>query len=144
MTIFDHPGLPIDRVARRVTGRGEHWEPTYTRNAPCIGDESRMPMLGPPEECDPRPVWMPDYAGERRGRVVAFCYYHRRKGKAHVWVCRCDCGNFVFRRFPRWLKSNGMDCCPTCDEAHFAVHGVYLAKLERPTSDSSSSSGVSD
>lgn len=111
------PLIPIDRVARRVFGDGEHWEPPMTRNA-----QPFVRTWDNPPECNPLPSHAHDYSGIRRGRMVAFRYFESQK-----WLCRCDCGAYEIRRIKKWVDHfNAYDACARCDEKHFVTTGRYL------------------
>lgn len=129
MTIFEQllPAAPIDRVARRVTGKGQHWEPRFTRNA----GGAQLPKDAPPA-AEQMPQNMADIAGLRRGRMVAVQYQGRSAKKRHLWLMRCDCGMYETRQSEKWAASEGVDCCQRCDEAHHVKTGRYLAQL-RPS-----------
>ena len=124
-TFFETPPplTPVDRVARRVTAKGEHWEPMMTRN----WRECPKTMENPPAEYDPRPIKAPDITGVRRGRMTAVRHYKTAHADKGLWLVRCDCGLYEFRRWKKWLNHfNALDACSRCDEAHFVRTGEYL------------------
>jgi len=104
----DDPHLrePVDRVARRVVGGGDHH---YFANR---SDEICSPV---PLEIRPVPVYcgMPDLTGTKFGRLtvvgLATVVYStgrwtsdpldraRQKGGAK-WLCRCECGMYTLRK----------------------------------------------
>lgn len=117
------PLAPVDRVARRVTSEGEHWEPTLTRNA----RGAPKTMDTPPAEYDALPWNYPDITGVRRGRMTAVRHYKRASSGKGLWLVQCDCGAYEFRRWQKWLNHfAAMDACARCDEAHFVRTGSYL------------------
>ncbi len=70
----------------------------------------RLPNLSP------RPENAADHTGKRRGRMTAIAWCRpSRSGKGTVWVCRCDCGLFEYRRPGTWAsKPFPEDRCRTC------------------------------
>lgn len=95
-------GAPIDRVARRVAGEGEHWKPLAKR---AMSDCSDVPI-----ETQPLPrTDMTDLSGEKIGRLKVVGYWGFRVGscgsKERIWVTRCDCGYYTKRR-QKFLQSS--------------------------------------
>lgn len=110
--LIQHHGRPVSRNTALVAfGRGEHFDPTFTGERP-----RRRNTL----DNMPRPARLPegcfDFSGTRRGRMIAIAYHHQSLNKKYaVWVCRCDCGKYEFRRPARWLrKAEPNDMCDEC------------------------------
>lgn len=97
VSVRDNELLPVDRIAARVTGKGDNWTPETMAFA--VEWEER-PSLKP---C---PSNLKDLTGSRRGRVEIVGYFGSqslRKCK-HKWVGRCDCGKFVLRNDVSWQR----------------------------------------
>lgn len=103
--------VPLDRMAARVVGRGEHWAPDMKLS----GD-----VWGAPPKCKPVPPRIDDITGTRRGRMVIFGYWGARPkggGHDHKWVARCDCGRYEVRvgsRFVKGVRQRTGDACQYC------------------------------
>lgn len=67
----------------------------------------------------PRPEHAADHTGKRRGQMTAIAWSRpSRSGKGTVWLCRCDCGLFEYRRPGTWAsKPFPDDLCDTCQRA---------------------------
>ncbi|CAM3371237.1 hypothetical protein BZK31_18530 [Pseudomonas floridensis] len=67
-------------------------------------------------QLQPRPGHATDHTGKRRGKLTAIAWCRSsRSGKGAVWVCRCDCGVFEYRRPGTWAsKSSPDDMCDGC------------------------------
>ena len=105
-TLIELGGVPIDRVAWRVIGPGEHYErPAKLRqlcfdNAPPIVSVER-------NHNDAKEERTKTLFGIRFGRLTVIGYWGRRAqhGKRNgrrglvdqLWVCRCLCGLFTIR-----------------------------------------------
>lgn len=70
-------------------------------------------------DLSPRPDSAVDYTGRRRGKMTAFAWCRRsHSGKATVWLCRCDCGLFEYRRPGTWAaRPFPDDMCRACLQA---------------------------
>ncbi|GAB7527789.1 hypothetical protein PS3A_01950 [Pseudomonas sp. 3A(2025)] len=64
----------------------------------------------------PRPENVADHTGKRRGKMIAIAWYRpSRTGKGTVWLCRCECGLFEYRRPGTWeSKPHPDDMCDAC------------------------------
>ncbi|MEE4747322.1 hypothetical protein V2K65_10265 [Pseudomonas alliivorans] len=67
-------------------------------------------------QLQPRPEHATDHTGKRRGKLTAIAWCRSsRSGKGAVWVCRCDCGLFEYRRPGTWAsRVSPDDMCDTC------------------------------
>ncbi|GAB7528606.1 hypothetical protein PS3A_10150 [Pseudomonas sp. 3A(2025)] len=67
----------------------------------------------------PRPEHAADHTGKRRGQMTAIAWSRpSRSGKGTVWLCRCDCGLFEYRRPGTWVsKPFPDDLCHMCQRA---------------------------
>lgn len=109
--------IPIDKQARRVTGKGYHYEPMRrpTQNET---------WSAPPKPEKPRPFAATDYTGFRRGYMTAMYWYKSNKTYGSQWVCRCDCGNYELRRIKSWWSNKTMsDSCVICYVTYCKTHG---------------------
>lgn len=124
--LLTHPA-PVDRQAARVGFfRGEHFDVEFTRQRP----KRRVTMMAPPLR-PPRPMSAVDYTGLRRGRVAAvFWFRQTADGEGSVWVVRCDCGAYEFRKKPgRWRKQpNPLDMCEICEREREMLRGPSSKK----------------
>ncbi len=51
----------------------------------------------------PRPAQATDYTGRQRGKMTAIAWYRAsRSGKGTLWLCRCECGRYEYRRPGTW------------------------------------------
>ncbi|MCO8169347.1 hypothetical protein NJC40_16395 [Pseudomonas sp. 21LCFQ02] len=64
----------------------------------------------------PRPLNAADHTGKRRGTMTAIAWYRAsRSGKGTLWLCRCDCGLYEYRRPGTWgTKRFPDDQCQVC------------------------------
>lgn len=64
----------------------------------------------------PRPAHATDHTGERRGKMTAIAWCRSsRSGKGTVWLCRCSCGRYEYRRPGRWQsRPFPDDQCDVC------------------------------
>ena len=96
-TLTELGGIPIDRMAWRVLGRGEHYERP---------DRLRMLCF---DKCPPKSdrrhggkVDTDDLSRRRVGQLTVIAYWGQRKGadgrRGQLWICRCLCGLFTIRR----------------------------------------------
>lgn len=94
-------GAPIDRVARRVAGEGEHWDPLRKMgSATRIFSETPLPVFRyeVPTTCPNAG----DLTGFSVGRLKVIGYGGSSGGAN--WVVRCSCGNYEHRK-RKFLKS---------------------------------------
>lgn len=94
-------GIPIDRVAWRVVGKGEHYERPDRLRMMCFDKAPPMRDRG----VGPRGVMTQDLSGMRTGHLTVVGYWGRtekkytrsgvRGGGYHYWVCMCLCGLFT-------------------------------------------------
>lgn len=131
---FPTHSLPINRMAAKVAFySGEHFDPTFSEN------HHPITMETPPKR-RPLPTEANDYTGLRHGRMTAFQYFRpSRKNRAvrAVWVARCDCGRYEFRRPGRWIKHPSPefdpDRCEYCRRTDTIVrNGGKSADQTRP------------
>ena len=126
--IVHHP-KPVDGTAARVGFfRGEHFDVEFTEDRP----KRRLTMDMPPR-CAALPALAFDFSGWRRGRMIAFRFFRlHRNGKSAIWVARCDCGRFEFRRPYKWLKHpNDLDMCEVCEREREVLSGYRFGSGER-------------
>lgn len=69
-----------------------------------------------PPDLSPRPPNAADHTGKRRGKMTAIAWCRpSRSGKGTVWLCRCDCGLYEYRRPGTWgSKRFADDQCQVC------------------------------
>lgn len=67
-------------------------------------------------ELSPRPDYAIDHTGKQRGKMTAIAWYRSsRSGKGTLWLCRCECGLFEFRRPGTWeTRPHPDDICEVC------------------------------
>lgn len=97
---------PVDRTARMVTQRGEHWEAGLNKQAL----HSEVPI-----ECRRfnKHDALPDLTGRRVGRLTVQGLMYR--SEASIWVVRCDCGMYEVRKRKALLNmGNQHDACGKC------------------------------
>lgn len=88
-------GAPIDRVARRVTGEGEQWNPL---RSPLLNNEVISATPLPTYELLPATRPSSDFAGRKIGRLFVVGWAGPPgHGKGKRWVVRCDCGNYTYK-----------------------------------------------
>lgn len=94
----------------------------------------------------PRPDNAADHTGKRRGTLTAIAWYRpSRSGKGTVWLCRCDCGLFEYRRPGTWAnRPSPDDTCKACLRAKGPnARHTAPARLQR-WADSLRSLGLTD
>lgn len=64
----------------------------------------------------PRPAQATDYTGRQRGKMTAIAWYRpSRSGKGTLWLCRCECGRYEYRRPGTWAaRPHPEDRCEAC------------------------------
>lgn len=89
-----------------------------------------------------------DLEGQRYGRltVVKWIPFDERKNKRNLWLCKCDCGNYIETNTGKLKTGHTQSCGCLKDEnknkigdlnkkyAHFGdkkLYGVYKAMIER-------------
>lgn len=67
-------------------------------------------------ELSPRPDYAIDHTGKQRGKMTAIAWYRASNmGKGALWLCRCECGVFEYRRPGNWAsKPHPDDMCDVC------------------------------
>ncbi|GAB7527784.1 hypothetical protein PS3A_01890 [Pseudomonas sp. 3A(2025)] len=67
-------------------------------------------------ELSPRPDYAIDHTGKRRGKMTAIAWYRSSNmGKGALWLCRCECGLFEYRRPGNWQsRPHPDDMCNAC------------------------------
>ncbi|RUR43375.1 hypothetical protein [Vreelandella populi] len=105
---------PVDSTAVRVGYfRGEHFTVVFDERRP----KYRLTMDTPPLRPKP-PARYKNFEGCRSGRLVAIFWWKKtRSGQASVWLVKCDCGRYEFRRqLSRWLKKvDSNEMCEVCE-----------------------------
>lgn len=114
--LLTHP-LPINRLAAKVAfSKGDHFSPTFP-------EHHLVRTMETPPRCAPRPEDAADHTGIRHGWMTAMSWFRRSQGKKNkarnaVWVARCDCGRYEFRRPGNWLNhpspESDPDRCEYC------------------------------
>jgi hypothetical protein len=100
--LLTHP-VPVNKLAVKVAfWKGDHFSPTFP-------EHHLVRTIEIPPRCSPRPKDAVDHTGLRHGRMTAISWFRRSKGKKNkainaVWVARCDCGRYEFRRPGNWLN----------------------------------------
>ncbi|MBA1201694.1 hypothetical protein G7009_07955 [Pseudomonas capeferrum] len=76
-------------------------------------------MHGIDMEVIPRPDHVADYTGKQRGKMTAIAWCRAsRSGKGTVWLCRCNCGLYEYRRPGTWAARPYLDdMCSVCRHA---------------------------
>jgi hypothetical protein len=64
-----------------------------------------------------------------KSKTCGFQQKEQRKLTNSVWLCRCDCGNFI-ERTTNELTTNKVSSCPNC---HLKSRGEYLIKTALDT-----------
>ena len=77
-------------------------------------------------ELSPRPDHAIDHTGKRRGKMIAIAWYRASTlGKGTLWLCRCECGLFEYRRPGNWQsRPHPDDMCDTCLRAKGPISKV--------------------
>ena len=67
-------------------------------------------------EIPPRPDYAIDHTGKQRGKMTAIAWYRSSTlGKGALWLCRCECGLFEYRRPGNWAsRPHPEDMCDVC------------------------------
>ncbi|MDP2128160.1 MAG: hypothetical protein Q8K97_12370 [Pseudohongiella sp.] len=108
-----HPN-PVTRQAARIGFfKGEHFDVEFTAERP----KRRLTLEFPPRR-PPTPESARDYSGRKMGRLTAMFWFCRSKcGESSVWVVRCDCGRYEFRKkLARWLNRGQQNAmCEVCE-----------------------------
>jgi hypothetical protein len=113
----DYPshGVPVNKLAAMVISRGERHEMEYAdRNT-----YENPPILLP----SPSPEGVPNLIGYRNGRIEVIGYAGRRGkrpsgGSRTLWLVRCDCGRYEFRRnrsIKKAKRHRDINQCNYCD-----------------------------
>ena len=116
---------PVNRVASRVSfGESDAWEPKRGASNNPTFDFPPVALMDRPSGTNPAP----DYSGFRRGHMTAFRYHSGGKGGS-VWLCRCDCGKYEFRKVAKWAsKAEHPDCCAVCQKTFQITHGHSMSQ----------------
>ena len=98
---------PVDKAAVRVGFfKGEHFDVSFP-------EHMIIRTMDTPPKCKTRPVSAKDYTGMRHGRMTAISWFRpSRNGGKTVWIARCDCGKYEFRRPARWASHPSPDDDP--------------------------------
>ncbi|HAO01687.1 MAG: hypothetical protein Tp170SUR00d2C46354221_38 [Prokaryotic dsDNA virus sp.] len=114
---------PADSTALRVGFfKGENFEVEFTHSRP----KRRITLENPPPK-PKMPATAKDYAGMRNGRMTAFFWFRESPSKtSSIWVVKCDCGRYEFRKkIGRWIKGykDGNDMCEICEREREMLTG---------------------
>ena len=130
--LIDTHSVPVNKVALRVGFfGGEHFEADFSERK-----KLRLTFDYPPRAGNDRPELARDYTGLRCGRMIA-CYFHREQQKSgsrniSIWVCRCDCGRYEFRKPYRWAKGiKKSDMCEVCEREQEMLLGGGFRKSKK-------------
>lgn len=74
-----------------------------------------------------------DHSGKRRGKMTAIAWYRpSRSGKGTLWLCRCDCGLYEYRRPGTWAtKLFPDDMCGACQHQGPNARDTAPARLQK-------------
>lgn len=86
-----------------------------------------------PPRLSPRPMDAADHTGKRRGKMTAIAWYRpSRSGKGTLWLCRCDCGLYEYRRPGTWTtKLFPDDMCGACQHQGPNARDTAPARLRK-------------
>lgn len=108
---------PVDKTAVKVGFlRGEHFNPR-DMDRKFIDGRHRIRTMGTPPKVPERPEGIRDYTGMRHDRMTALWYQFQANSGKSVWLCRCDCGFYEYRKPAIWLRDRERDrpdCCDIC------------------------------
>lgn len=81
-----------------------------------MNDPKSRPPLDHLPNLSPRPDHAIDYTGKQRGTMTAIAWYRpSRSGKGTLWLCRCQCGVYEYRRPGTWAaRPHPDDMCDAC------------------------------
>lgn len=134
--LLDGHSIPVNKVALRVGFlAGENFEADFSERK-----KFRLTFDYPPRAAGSRPPLARDYTGLRCGRMVAG-YFHREKENSggrytSVWVCRCDCGRYEFRKPYKWAKGlKKSDMCEVCEREQEMLSGGGFRKSKKTMPD---------
>lgn len=108
---------PVDITAAKVVGSGVRFYPKV----------KRAPMQAPPFTNESCPERAHDLTGLRKGRitVVRFHHYNRKQvnaKKRKIWLCQCDCGNYMFVTSHSFLKKDRPGHEIRCEACWYTQH----------------------
>lgn len=86
-----------------------------------------------PPKLSPRPMNVADHTGKRRGKMTAIAWCRpSRSGKGTLWLCRCDCGLYEYRRPGTWAtKLFPDDMCRVCQHKRPNARNTAPARLQK-------------
>lgn len=121
MSLYDHGGKPVNKMAAMVVAGGEHYEP---KNKPLGLHFENMPELPNPPKYHSLQTQITAMIGKRQGRLVVIAWWSQGDGsKTARWLCRCDCGEFTVRTAKAMNnQKNSGDRCYKC------LNLVYLRR----------------
>lgn len=134
-TLQELGGIPIDRMAWRVIGPGEHYERPEKLRLLCFDDAPPIIDRGKDRKHHNGKLTV-DLCGKRFGRLTVIGYWGRRikpsggGGLAtKYWVCRCLCGLFTIRRAITILTNLDRESiftpmCDACAVDHIKKLGI--------------------
>jgi hypothetical protein len=122
---FDLGAHPVDLQAMQELRVYPEFVPKGAERYPPVFD-AQPPLAAPPPG-------QPNFTGLVRERLRVVGYGYRRPNKktsseAHMWVCRCVCGRYVYRRSKalRVRKRDEIpDACPFCRDL------IYKQKIDK-------------
>lgn len=84
-----------------------------------MSDSSKRLTLDHLPRLSPRPAQASDHTGKQRGKMTAIAWARAsHSGKGTVWLCRCACGLYEYRRPGTWAsKPFPEDMCTVCQRA---------------------------
>lgn len=120
-TIEVAAGSPVDALARRVTGRGERFEPAV--RILTADSDSPLPTMPFPGSGND------DLTGRRFGRMRVVGYSAEKGGR---WVVRCSCGVYTLRTARAVRNEANADACQRCRYSdHLRDQAACRAGLKR-------------
>ena len=128
MSLYDHGGKPINKLAAMVVSGGEHYEP---KAKTAVLHFENMPELPELPNTYSLKVQLAAMIGKRQGRLVVVAWWGSGKstGKKAAWLCRCDCGEFTVRA-ARAINNpkNAGDRCYKCMDFYCSNGEVFLVR----------------
>lgn len=105
-----------------------------------------IPTLKHLPQLSPRPTQAADHTGKRRGQMTAIAWARSsRSGKGTVWLCRCDCGLYEYRRPGTWgSRSCPEDMCAVCLQVKVLSGGPTTPQRRQAWADGLRAMGLSE
>lgn len=123
-------GAPIDRVARRVAGEGEHWNPLRKPGSAILTvSDTPLPVFRyeVPATCP----GAGNLTGFSVGRFKVIGYGGSSNGGAQ-WVVRCSCGNYEYRKRKSLVSETPDEKNAMCVRCKY-VEALKAGKVPRAT-----------